>query len=209
MVPGNREWVAAWLQDTLYYLPAEAHALGWQPQGLAQRLYTCVSAQQAEQAQQAQQAVKPQQAQQAVRPQQAQQAAIPQQAQQAVKPQQAQQAVKPQQAQQAAIPQQAQQAVSHSTPATSAQLQPSKPPATGKPDTGHDESLANTRAAASNTAGRSQKRFAGSSQAVQLPAPFTARPRVGARIFVQSHFAGIAGALAAEMLSWQQEPRLR
>ncbi len=27
------------MQDTLYYLPAEAHALGWQQQGLAQRLY--------------------------------------------------------------------------------------------------------------------------------------------------------------------------
>ncbi len=43
----------------------------------------------------------------------------------------------------------------------------------------------------------------------QLPAPFSERPRTGSRIFVQSHFPGIAGALASEMLSWQQEARVR
>lgn len=43
----------------------------------------------------------------------------------------------------------------------------------------------------------------------QLPAPFSARPITGSRIFVQSHFPGIAGALASEMLSWQQDMRIR
>lgn len=70
-MPGITTTIHTVLQDTLYYLPAEAYALGWQPEGLAQKLHAHVSAQQAQQApasQQAQQALAPQQAQQVCTP---------------------------------------------------------------------------------------------------------------------------------------------
>ena len=70
-MPGIITTIHTVLQDTLYYLPAEAYALGWQPEGLAQKLHAHVSAQQAQQApasQQAQQALAPQQAQQVCTP---------------------------------------------------------------------------------------------------------------------------------------------
>lgn len=44
---------------------------------------------------------------------------------------------------------------------------------------------------------------------IQLPEPFVQRPRIGSRLFVQSHFPGIAAALAAEMISWQTDMRIR
>ena len=43
----------------------------------------------------------------------------------------------------------------------------------------------------------------------QLPEPFVQRPRIGSRLFVQSHFPGIAAALASEMVSWQTDMRIR
>ena len=43
----------------------------------------------------------------------------------------------------------------------------------------------------------------------QLPQPFVQRPRIGSRLFVQSHFPGIAAALASEMVSWQTDMRIR
>lgn len=46
-------------------------------------------------------------------------------------------------------------------------------------------------------------------QGFELPSPFVDRPRIGSRIFVQSHFPGIAGALASEMLSWQEDTQTR
>ncbi|KAL0039469.1 hypothetical protein WJX79_009522 [Trebouxia sp. C0005] len=101
------------LKDTLYYLPAEAHALGWQQQGLAQRLYHQLAP-------------------------------------------------------------------------------PDNLPLPMAKDSG-------TTSATSTQA----------TDAFQLPAPFRERPRTGSRIFVQSHFPGIAGALASEMLSWQQDNRNR
>ena len=190
--------LGAVLQDTLYYLPAEAHALGWQPEGLAYKLYAHVSAQQA------QQAPAPQQAQQGLAPQQA------------VAPQQAQQAAASQQAQQAAAPQQAaasQQALSSSISASSGKTRPGVSVATLNLSAGCKMNTANTEAVASSTAGINHKAkdCAVESRRItfQLPAPFTARPRIGSRIFVQSHFPGIAGALAAEMLSWQQDTRFR
>ncbi|KAL0032856.1 hypothetical protein WJX77_002978 [Trebouxia sp. C0004] len=146
------------LKDTLYYLPAEAHALGWQQQGLAQRLY-------------------------------------------------------------------------HRLPPSDNLLPPMARAsgATSNQATGvaHAVTLSSIPAHADNSSTASHKappvaaarqgrhdadektRVHGVTQAFQLPAPFRERPRTGSRIFVQSHFPGIAGALASEMLSWQQDNRIR
>ena len=197
----NFHIIDAVLQDTLYYLPAEAHALGWQPEGLAQKLYAHVSAQQAPAPQRA------------LAPQQAQQAVAPQHAQQALAPQQAQQAPALQHAQQAATPQQAQQAIFNSMSARSDKTLPGISAVTLNPSTGIKQDTANTKAVTSSTEGIKQNTrdcaVEGSRVTFQLPAPFTARPRIGSRIFVQSHFPGIAGALAAEMHSWQLDTRFR
>lgn len=167
----NFHIIDAVLQDTLYYLPAEAHALGWQPEGLAQKLYAHVSAQQA------------------------------------------QQAPAPQHAQQAATPQQAQQAIFNSMSARSDKTLPGISAVTLNPSTGIKLDTTNTKAVASSTEFIKQNTrdcaVEGSRVTFQLPAPFTARPRIGSRIFVQSHFPGIAGALAAEMHSWQLDTRFR
>ena len=42
-----------------------------------------------------------------------------------------------------------------------------------------------------------------------VPEPFRQRPRLGSRLFVQSHFPGMAAALAAEMCSWQTDLRIK
>ena len=170
--------IDAVLQDTLYYLPAEAHALGWQPEGLAPKLYAHVSAQQA---------------------------------QQAPAPQQAQQAPASQQATQAVTSQQAQQAIFNSMSASSDKTLPGISVAPLDPNEGCKTDAANTVSSSTEGMKQNAKTCAVESSGVtfQLPAPFTARPRIGSRIFVQSHFPGIAGALAAEMLSWQHDTRLR
>ena len=77
---------------------------------------------------------------------------------------------------------------------------------TVNPNAGHNTNRASAKEIASSTDGWKQQV---DRRPFQLPAPFTARPRIGSRIFVQSHFPGIAGALAAEMLSWQQDTRFR
>lgn len=195
------------LQDTLYYLPAEAHALGWQPEGLAQSLYAHVSAQQA------QQAPAPQQAQQTLAPQQAQQALASQQAQQGSASQHAQQVLAPQQAKQAAASQQAQQAKSGSMSARPDKTLLGVSAVTHHSNAGREKTTGKPAAAVSSTKGINQDgdncATESSRVSFQLPAPFTARPRIGSRIFVQSHFPGIASALAAEMLSWQHDMRIR
>ena len=148
------------MQDTLYYLPAEAHALGWQPEGLAQRLYAHASA-----ASTSQPTAK------------AEASSITGLNRDPIH--------KEDLAKGEAGPQQA-----HPRPDVSSQHMGTQPERTAERDSNGicaDEG----------------------SRLFVLPAPFTSRPRVGARIFVQSHFPGIAGALASEMLSWQQDTRAR
>ena len=157
------------MQDTLYYLPAEAHALGWQQQGLAQRLYH--------------QLPPPDN--------------LP-------------------------LPM-ARDSGTTSTTSTQASgvahafaLSSISTKADNSSTLLHNASPAAAAAAAPAAAawqGRhnadEKTRVHGMTQAFQLPAPFRERPRTGSRIFVQSHFPGIAGALASEMLSWQQDNRIR
>ncbi len=150
------------MQDTLYYLPAEAHALGWQQQGLAQRLYH-----------------------------------------------------------QLPPPDNLPLPMARDSGTTSTQTtgvahvvaSPSIPTQADNSSTFSYNASPAAAAAAAAWQGRrdadEKTRVHGMTQAFQLPAPFRERPRTGSRIFVQSHFPGIAGALASEMLSWQQDNRIR
>ena len=141
------------MQDTLTYLPSEAHALGWQQHGRAKKLYTHLSQRQ----------------------QPGQDAGVHSAAEHLELPNQKRSVQKA--AQQSQLPAQGDN---------------------GAHITAQQVPLANQRGSVQNAA-----------QRFELPGPFTARPRTGSRIFVQSHFPGIAGALAAEMLSWQEDTRTR
>lgn len=162
------------LQDTLYYLPAEAHALGWQQQGSADRLYSSAAC-----------------SNRACRD--------------------------------------SLNATVHSRPASTSQPQPSHTVAQPDPCSSGDVS---DQPSASPDAPDAQPRFTNSQAASQqpassseqstvpvtgllnvkpylLPEPFRQRPRLGSRLFVQSHFPGMAAALAAEMCSWQTDLRIK
>ena len=147
------------MQDTLYYLPAEAHALGWQQQGLAQRLYHHLPPPDH----------------------------LP-------------------------LPM-ARDSGTTSTQASGVAHAAASCSITTRADNSSTFSHNVSPAAAAAWQGRrnadEKTRVHGMTQAFQLPAPFRERPRTGSRIFVQSHFPGIAGALASEMLSWQQDNRIR
>lgn len=112
--------------------------------------------------------------------------------------------------QQAATSQQAQQATSSSMSAKLAKTLPGVSAVTLNPNTGRKTTTGNREAVASSTEGINQDgnmcAIESSRVTFQLPDPFTARPRIRPS---QSHFPGIAGALAAEMLSWQHDMRLR
>lgn len=151
------------MQDTLYYLPAEAHALGWQQQGLAQRLYHQLA---------------------------------------------------PPDNLPLPMAKDSGTTSATSTQATDVAHAVALPSMSTHADNSSTFSYnASSAAAAAAWQGRhdadEKTKVHGMTQAFQLPAPFRERPRTGSRIFVQSHFPGIAGALASEMLSWQQDNRNR
>ncbi|KAA6425568.1 MAG: hypothetical protein FRX49_04465 [Trebouxia sp. A1-2] len=151
------------LKDTLYYLPAEAHALGWQQQGLAQRLYHQLA---------------------------------------------------PPDNLPLPMAKDSGTTSATSTQATDVAHAVALPSMSTHADNSSTFSYnASSAAAAAAWQGRhdadEKTKVHGMTQAFQLPAPFRERPRTGSRIFVQSHFPGIAGALASEMLSWQQDNRNR
>jgi len=157
-VPPKQGVNAGLMQDTLYYLPAEAHALGWQQQGLAQRLYH-----------------------------------------------------------QLPPPDHLPLPMAKGSGTTSTQATGVAHAVASSSIPAHADNSStfshNASPAAAAWQGRhkadEQTGVHGVEQAFQLPAPFRERPRTGSRIFVQSHFPGIAGALASEMLSWQQDNRIR
>ena len=162
------------MQDTLYYLPTEAHALGWQQQGLAQRLYSQASLSQPSSSAMSDKAGT---------------SALDTSA--GTRRVQQQQQQQPASLGLTAKPEKA-SARSAQDKLQSAETQPCSE-WTDQPVMGESRS-------------RSKEHV---SQQFQLPSPFNERPRIGSRIFVQSHFPGIAGAMASEMLSWQEDTRLR
>ena len=166
------------MQDTLYYLPAEAHALGWQQQGLAQRLYHQLPP--------------------------ADNLPLPMARDSGTTSATSTQATDVAHA--VASPSMSTQADNSSMLSYNASPAAATAAATAA-------AAAAAAAAATAWQGRhdadEKTRVHGMTQAFQLPAPFRERPRTGSRIFVQSHFPGIAGALASEMLSWQQDNRIR
>ncbi len=143
------------MQDTLYYLPAEAHALGWQQQGLAQRLYHQLPP-----------------------------------------------------SDNLPLPM-AKDSGTISTQATDVTHAVALPSMSTQADNSSSCNASQAAAAAAAVPGSHDADEKTRVQAFQLPAPFRDRPRTGSRIFVQSQFPGIAGALASEMLSWQQDNRIR
>lgn len=180
------------LQDTLYYLPVEAHALGWQQQGLADRFYAH---------------------------------STPSKIQTTAHGSSLTSAQQPADALFTGAGQISKAAYVDSSkrlpPSAAVAAQPRQhAETTSQGHQGSTSASTQMHDAESSTADLHQGSYAGAkleqdsaapqcAASFQLPEPFVQRPRVGSRLFVQSHFPGIAAALAAEMVSWQTDMRIR
>ena len=230
------------LQDTLYYLPAEAHALGWQQQGLADRLYakasrstsapapnkprqplhcridqavpTCDTLRELHNRQERQQ-----HAESAQHNQPTGSGSIAAPAADCSPSAQATGTSMHTQRDGSAVAQPSN--VDSSNSRVSQNCSPSVQTADTPRHIQPDGSVAAQSSSADSSHGGGSQDCSSDvcveqqdldlpqERSFQLPEPFVQRPRIGSRLFVQSHFPGIAAALAAEMVSWQTDMRIR
>ena len=235
MPSANKEHIHFAMQDTLYYLPAEAHALGWQQQGLADRLYTKALHGPPAPAHDKHRAPPHDQLDQAAptydtlrelhagqdRHQDAKPARVHIPSDR--RPSAAPYAGCVPSIQATGISRHAQPvdyAAAQSSNADSRAGQGCSPSIQAKDTPRHTQPNVSATVhcgSADNSDSRVSQNVVAEQQVLhqlqgrpfQLPEPFVQRPRIGSRLFVQSHFPGIAAALAAEMVSWQTDMRIR